>query len=124
VDDHCDAIEAVLERGTPGEVYNIGGRAERANIDIARTIVAATGRSEALFRHVKDRLGHDRRYAMNIDHIERTLGWRPTRMIEAELPKLVTWYAEHRGWWQAIKSGEYRDYYARMYGARLAGGVG
>jgi dTDP-glucose 4,6-dehydratase len=123
VGDHCDAIEAVIAGGRPGEVYNIGGRCERANVDIARAICQATGQSESLIQRVKDRLGHDRRYAVDIGKIERELGWRPRSSLERDLPELVRWYRENAAWWQAIKSGEYRAYYDRMYGDRLAAGA-
>ena len=119
VESHCEALDAVLERGKPGEVYNIGGRCERANIDVARAVCAATGRPESLIQPVTDRPGHDRRYAIDCAKIERELGWRPTRRLEDDLAALVRWYDENRAWWNAIKSGEYTSYYDKMYGARL-----
>jgi dTDP-glucose 4,6-dehydratase len=119
VHDHCDALERVLAGGRTGEVYNIGGNCERANIDIARAVCRATARPESLIQLVADRPGHDRRYAMSTARIERELGFRPGRPIEDHLEALVAWYEAERGWWTAIKSGAYRDYYAKMYGARL-----
>jgi len=120
VRDHCAALEVVLKRGRIGEIYNIGGRCERANIDIARAVCRATGREESLIQLVADRPGHDRRYALDTTKIERELSWRPSRGIEQDLDELVRWYEEHRAWWMAIKSGDYRHYYEKMYGVRLA----
>lgn len=119
VDDHCDALEAILERGRPGEVYNVGGSCERKNLAVARAICAATGAPESSIRLVADRKGHDRRYALDVDKMRRELGWQPRAALEERLPEVVRWYQEHRAWWQAIKSGEYLDYYEKMYGARL-----
>jgi dTDP-glucose 4,6-dehydratase len=120
VESHCEALDVVLERGRPGEVYNVGGRCERKNIDVARSVCGATGQQETLIRFVTDRLGHDRRYAIDCGKIERELGWRPARRLEDDLAALVRWYDEHRPWWGAIKSGEYTSYYDKMYGARLS----
>jgi dTDP-glucose 4,6-dehydratase len=123
VSEHCDALEAVLRRGRPGQVYNIGGHCERSNLSIARAVCAAVGRSESLIRCVTDRQGHDRRYAIDTTRIEREVGFRPGPPIEARLGELVRWYHDNRSWWTAIKSGAYAGYYDRMYGARLKGGV-
>lgn len=119
VSDLCDALERIVRGGRPGAVYNVGGHCERENIGLARAICAATGRPESLIRHVGDRPGHDRRYALATDRIERELGWKPGPPIEARLDALVRWYADHRDWWEAIKSGEYRTFYERHYGGRL-----
>jgi len=116
VDDHCEAVLAVLERGAPGRVYNIGGECELPNMAIVRQLLALTGRDESLIRYVKDRPGHDRRYAMDITRISKELGWSPRIGFDAGIAATVEWYRAHEGWWKAIKSGEYRQYYARQYG--------
>ena len=117
VDDHCAAIELVLRQGEPGGIYNVGGE-ERENRDVAGRIVAATGADESLIRHVEDRPGHDRRYALDDTRL-RSLGWQPTRSFEAGLSDTVEWYRASRGWWEPIKSGEYRAYYDTQYAERL-----
>jgi dTDP-glucose 4,6-dehydratase len=114
--DHCEAILAVLEKGRTGEVYNIGGRNEHPNLEIVRRILAALGRPESLITYVKDRPGHDRRYAIDASKIERELGWRPRFRFEEALPLTVAWYRDHATWLQRVTSGAYRDYYARQYG--------
>ena len=118
VDDHSSAILAVLESGAAGEVYNIGGRNERANLDITRYILKTLGKSESLVRFVKDRPGHDRRYAIDSSKIRRQLGWQPEHSFEEALERTVKWYVENPGWWQRVKSGEYREYYKKQYGDR------
>jgi dTDP-glucose 4,6-dehydratase len=117
VRDHCAAIELVLRHGAAGEVYNIGGE-ERENLDVARRIVEETGCDPGLVRHVDDRPGHDRRYAMD-DSKLRSLGWAPEHTLDEGLPRTIDWYREHRTWWEPIKSGEYRAYYKQQYAARL-----
>ncbi len=127
VEDHCRALLTLLERGRPGETYVIGGDCERANIDIVRQVCTevdallgrAPGTSAGLIRHVTDRPGHDRRYAMNAARLRQELGWQPRHRIEAALPGLVRWYHEHRAWAESIRSGAYREYYERQYGDRL-----
>jgi dTDP-glucose 4,6-dehydratase len=116
VEDHCRALARTLAAGRPGQVYNIGSGEERTNMDVARQILAFTGRSEALLRHVKDRPGHDRRYALNGMKFRRELGWAPTIRFEDGLRQAVDWYRTHEAWWQEILSGEYRTYYQRQYG--------
>jgi dTDP-glucose 4,6-dehydratase len=116
VEDHCRALAQVLGAGRPGEVYNIGSAEERKNLDVAREILALTGRPESLLRHVKDRLGHDRRYALDSAKIRRDLGWAPAISFGEGLRQAVEWYRTHEGWWQPILSGEYRTYYERQYG--------
>lgn len=117
-DDHCAAVEQVLEAGGPGEVYNIGGE-EFENIEVTRRILELTGADESLVQHVEDRAGHDRRYALD-DAKLRALGWAPAHSFgELGLRDTVTWYAENRSWWEPIKSGAYREYYEAQYGARL-----
>ena len=118
VDDHCAAIELVLREGRAGEVYNIGG-AEHENVEVTRRILALTGADESLVRHVADRPGHDRRYALDSSKLE-ALGWRPERTLEEGLADTVEWYRANRAWWEPLKSGEYRAYYERQYAERLA----
>jgi dTDP-glucose 4,6-dehydratase len=117
VDDHCEGIWTAMERGEAGEVYNVGGGNEEPNLAITRRILALTGRDESLIRHVADRPGHDRRYALDTTRL-RALGWAPRRTVDDALPDTVEWYRAHRDWWAPIKSGEYRTYYERQYGAR------
>jgi dTDP-glucose 4,6-dehydratase len=119
VADHCAAVDLVLRRGEPGEVYNIGARSEQTNRALTEMILAELGKPASLIRHVTDRLGHDRRYAMDPTKIERVLGWTPRHEFAAGLRATVAWYRDHRAWWEHIKSGAYTDYYERMYGERL-----
>ena len=118
VDDHCAAVELVLEQGRPGETYNVGGD-ERENLEMVRRILALTGADESLVRHVTDRPGHDRRYSID-DAKLRSLGWSPVIGLENGLAETAAWYRENRAWWEPIKSGEYRAYYERQYAERLA----
>jgi len=118
VRDHCAAIELVLREGAAGEAYNIGGE-EHDNLDVVRRIVDETGCDPALVRHVDDRPGHDRRYAVD-DSKLRALGWTPERPFEAALSETIAWYRDNRAWWEPIKSGEYRTYYEEQYASRLA----
>src|SRR5205085_8704739 len=107
VDDHCAAIELALREGAAGEIYNVGGE-ERANVDVVRRILELTGASAELVRHVDDRPGHDRRYALDSSKL-RGLGWAPRRSFDAGgLDETVGWYRERRDWWEPIKSGAYR----------------
>ena len=118
VEDHCAAIELVLREAGSGEIYNVGGGDERENLEITRRILDLTGRDETLVRHVDDRPGHDRRYSVDSSKLER-LGWSPRREFEEGLAETVAWYRDRRDWWEPLKSGEYRAYYARQYAARL-----
>ncbi|MFM7433252.1 MAG: dTDP-glucose 4,6-dehydratase, partial [Gammaproteobacteria bacterium] len=126
VTDHCSAIRAVLARGRLGETYNVGGWNEQANIDIVRTICAlldelrpdAAGSYSRLITYVKDRPGHDRRYAIDARKIERELGWRPAETFETGIRKTVAWYLEHGDWVSRVQSGAYRDWLAKNYEAR------
>jgi dTDP-glucose 4,6-dehydratase len=116
VEDHCEALLAVLERGRPGEVYNIGGNNEYPNLEIVRLVLRTLGKPESLIRFVKDRPGHDRRYAIDAGKIRRELGWEPRHRFEQALPLTVRWYQAHSVWLQRVRSGAYREYYARQYG--------
>jgi dTDP-glucose 4,6-dehydratase len=118
VKDHCRAVADVLFKGASGEVYNIGGNSEKTNIEIVKTILKLLNKPESLIKYVKDRPGHDRRYAIDASKIERELGWRPEYSFENGIRETVDWYVSNTDWWQTIKSGVYRDYYQRMYGGR------
>ncbi len=118
VEDHCRGIVLVAEQGCCGEVYNMGGDAEQENIQIVRSILAHLGRPDELIRYVKDRPGHDFRYAMDFSKIEAQLGWLPRVDFETGIRKTIDWYLENKPWWERILSGTYRDYYERMYGQR------
>ena len=119
-EDHCAGIELVLREGSPGEVYNVGGE-ERENLHVTERILELTGADASLIRHVEDRAGHDRRYALDSAKLE-LLGWKRTHAFdESGLAETVDWYREHRDWWEPIKSGEYRAYYEQQYAARLGG---
>ncbi len=114
VDDHCEGVLAVLERGEAGEVYNIGGNNERSNLELTHSILQIMGKDESWIDYVKDRPGHDRRYAIDASKIERELGWRPTRSAWPQaLEQTVAWYCDHPQWWQRVRRGERRDGSAR-----------
>ena len=117
--DHCEGIDVVLHRGQIGEVYNLGTGEETENLVMARAILDLLGKPYSLIRHVTDRPGHDRRYSLNVDKI-RSLGWESRHTFEQALEKTVRWYVENEWWWRKIKSGEYREYYRKWYGQRLA----
>lgn len=118
VEDHCRAIDLILQKGRVGEVYNIGGHNERANIDVVKTILKELGKPEDLIEHVTDRKGHDRCYAIDPTKIHTELGWEPETKFEDGIKKTVKWYLEHRDWWMGIISGDYQTYYERMYDKR------
>jgi dTDP-glucose 4,6-dehydratase len=119
VDDHCAAVERVLREGRGGEVYNVGGE-EHENLDVVHRILELADAPADLIRHVEDRPGHDRRYALDSTKLER-LGWRPQHSFaERGLAETVDWYRENRDWWEPIKSGDYREYYEQQYAQRLA----
>jgi dTDP-glucose 4,6-dehydratase len=120
VEDHCEGIALVLKKGEPGQVYNLGTGHERPNKEMAEAILKLLGKPLSLIRHVTDRPGHDRRYALNCDKIGQ-LGWAPQHPLDAALKTTVDWYRENGPWWKKIKSGEFRAYYERVYGARLSG---
>jgi len=115
VDDHCSAIDLVLRNGKPGEVYNIPGGNERENIALTRKILEILGKPESLIRHVPDRVGHDRRYAIDGSKL-RALGWKPSMPWEEGVERTVRWYVENEWWWRPIKSGEFRAFYEKHYG--------
>ncbi len=123
VSDHCAGIDLVLRAGASGEVYNVGGGHELRNRDVTGLILELTEADPSLVRHVADRPGHDRRYSLDCTKLGR-LGWRPERPFEAGLAETVAWYRQNRDWWEPIKSGEYREYYARQYAPRLGGEAG
>lgn len=116
VEDHCKAIDLILRRGTVGEVYNIGGHNEKANIDIVKTILKLLDKPESLITYVADRKGHDMRYAIDPTKIHTELGWLSETRFEEGIKKTVQWYLENKGWWENIVSGEYQVYYEKMYG--------
>jgi dTDP-glucose 4,6-dehydratase len=121
VEDHCEAVDAVLTRGAPGQVYNIGAENERPNLDVVRAILKHCGRGEELIRHVPDRPGHDRRYAMDNRKIREALGWTPRHTFDQGLAATVQWYRDNQPWWERVRSGAYRAYYEQQYGTRLRG---
>jgi dTDP-glucose 4,6-dehydratase len=118
VEDNCAAIDVVLERGEAGEVYNVGGPDELANIDVVRTILELTDRDESLIEHVTDRPGHDRRYSLASSRLE-SLGWKAVVGFAEGLERTVAWYRDNGWWWEPIRSGDYREYYERQYGRTL-----
>lgn len=113
--DHCVALDLVLHKGEPGEVYNIGGNNEWTNIDIVRQILLELGKPDSLITFVKDRPGHDRRYAIDASKIKNELGWQPKVDFVQGLRETIDWYCTNREWWEKIKTGEYQQYYERMY---------
>jgi dTDP-glucose 4,6-dehydratase len=114
--DHCRAIDTVIHEGQEGEVYNIGANNERTNLEIVRLILELMGKSEDLIRFVRDRLGHDRRYAVDSSKIRKKLGWSHQISFKEGLAETVEWYMEHTSWWKRIKTGEYLKYYEATYG--------
>ena len=119
VDDHCAAIDLVLHRGRDGEIYNIGGNTELKNIDVVRLIIKNLGKPDSLISFVKDRPGHDRRYAIDAGKIERDLGWRPRRTFDEGIVETIEWYRRNETWWKRIISGEYQQYYKQVYENRM-----
>lgn len=118
VDDHCRGILAVLQKGRDGEIYNIGGSRSLPNLDVVRMLLAATNQPESLIAYVKDRPGHDRRYALSSEKLMRETGWNPVVPFEAGLSRTIEWYRANTAWLSHVRSGEYRAYYERNYGDR------
>ena len=118
VEDHCAAIDRILEKGQVGQVYNIGGHNEMRNIDIVKIILKALDKPESLITHVTDRKGHDMRYAIDPEKIHRELGWLPETKFADGIQKTIQWYLDNRSWWENIVNGEYQTYYERMYANR------
>jgi len=118
VEDHCAAIDLILEEGKVGQVYNIGGHNEMRNIDIVKLILRELGKPESLITHVTDRKGHDMRYAIDPTFIHKELGWLPETRFADGIKKTIRWYLDNRTWWENIVNGEYRKYYEKMYGNR------
>ena len=117
--DHSKAVEQVLEKGVPGEVYNIGANNEMRNIEIVKLILKELDKSENIIEFVKDRPGHDRRYAIDSSKIESGLGWKPEFKFDTAITKTIKWYRENKKWWQRIITGEYQDYYKTQYGSKI-----
>ena len=118
VEDHCRAIDLILQKGRVGEVYNVGGHNEMRNIDIVKLICKELGKPESLISHVADRKGHDRRYAIDPTKIHNELGWLPETKFADGIKKTIKWYLENQDWWENIVNGEYQKYYEKMYGGR------
>jgi dTDP-glucose 4,6-dehydratase len=119
VEDHCRAVWLAMERGRAGAVYNIGARNERRNLEVVESILSALGKPSSLIRFVKDRPGHDRRYAIDPSRAEGELGWRPFETWESGLEKTIRWYAQNGDWIARARSGAYREFYARQYGEEV-----
>ncbi len=118
VKDHCSAIDLVMRKGRNGEVYNIGGHNERTNLQVVKTILKELGKPETLITYVKDRPGHDMRYAIDPTKIRSELGWQPETSFDDGIKQTIRWYLDNRTWWEHILAGDYRNYYERMYGDR------
>ena len=116
VEDHCKAIDMVIQSGRVGEIYNVGGHNEKRNIDVVKTILAALSKPESLITHVKDRAGHDLRYAIDPTKISTELGWRPETSFDVGIAETIKWYLDNTEWMDEIKSGEYAEYSRRIYG--------
>jgi dTDP-glucose 4,6-dehydratase len=120
VSDHCAAVELVWRKGKAGEVYNIGGRCEKTNLVLTHTLIEMLGKPKTLIKYVKDRLGHDRRYAIDCSKIEHELGWQPQVSFERGLNDTINWYCTNQVWAEQVRSGEYRRYYEKQYGMKVA----
>lgn len=116
VKDHCAAIDLVIHKGKPGEIYNVGGHNERTNNDIVHLIVEKLGVSNTLIKYVEDRLGHDRRYAIDPSKLTSELGWKPKYTFDTGIVETIQWYQDNQDWWKNIKSGQYASYYQKQYG--------
>ena len=119
VEDHCRAIDMIVRNGKDGEIYNVGGHEEKANIDIVKIILKKLDKPESLIEFVKDRPGHDLRYAMNPAKLEKELGWKPSVTFDEGIDKTIDWYLNNKPWWEHIISGEYKNYFDKMYGYRM-----
>lgn len=115
VEDHCYAIDIIIHKGKAGEVYNIGGHNEKTNLDVVKIILKELNKPESLIRYIKDRPGHDLRYAIDPTKIESELNWKPRYKFETGIIQTIRWYIDNKEWWQNIVSGEYKDYYKKMY---------
>ena len=120
VDDHCEALRLVLEKGESGEVYNIGGGNERTNLEITGKVLRRLSKPESLIKFIEDRPGHDRRYAIDSSKIEEKLGWKSSHSFDEALESTIAWYLDNRDWWLDIKSGRYADFYDKLYSERLS----
>lgn len=118
VKDHCRAIDVVLRKGKIGEVYNVGGNNEKANIEIVKLILATLNKSESLIKYVNDRLGHDRRYAIDSSKMQQELGWSPEYTFEEGIKETIQWYLDNQAWMDKVRSGAYQSYYEKMYNNR------
>ena len=118
--DHCRAIDMIIRKGKAGEIYNIGGHNEKTNLEVVKTILRELGKSEDLIKFVADRPGHDKRYAIDPSKIRKELGWEPTTLFDEGIKLTIRWYLDNRKWWENIISGEYQDYYKKMYGNRIS----
>lgn len=118
VEDHCRAIDMIIHKGRVGEIYNVGGHNEKTNLEVVKTILKELGKSEELIQYVTDRPGHDMRYAIDPTKISNELGWEPTTSFNDGIKKTVKWYLDNKSWWMNIISGEYQNYYDKMYGNR------
>ena len=119
VKDHCIAIDLIVRHGKSGEVYNVGGHNERTNLDVVKTILQALGKSEELIEYVTDRLGHDKRYAIDPRKMEQELGWKPIYTFDTGIKETIEWYLNNKEWWERIISGEYQKYFETMYGNKM-----
>ena len=119
VEDHCEAIDLIIHKGTPGEVYNVGGHNERSNLEVVKTILKALDKPESLIRFVKDRPGHDMRYAIDPTKITNELGWSPKTKFDDGIQMTIQWYLDNKEWWENIISGEYQNYFDKMYSDRV-----
>lgn len=119
VTDHCSAIDLVLHKGFDGEVYNVGGHNEKTNLEVVKEILKQLDKPESLIQYVEDRLGHDRRYAIDPTKLQKELGWEPGYTFETGLKETVQWYLDNQSWWENIISGDYQNYYQQQYGGKL-----
>lgn len=118
VEDHCSAIDIIIHNGRVGEVYNIGGHNEKTNLEVVKAILKELNKPESLIKYVTDRPGHDMRYAIDPTKIKTELGWEPTTLFDEGIKKTVKWYLDNKSWWENIISGEYQNYYEKMYNNR------